>query len=298
MKKQQLSAALLVAMMCLGMLTGCGHEHHWTEADCTTPKTCPDCGETEGAALGHEWAAATCTAPRTCTVCGETEGGALGHKWAAATCTEPETCTVCGETQGKALGHAVELWTLTEEASCSREGKETGGCSRCGEDIERPVAMIAHTPGEWVVVEMPTETAEGTRVRNCTVCGAEVEKEYFSLSAEELELLYKDSCQSITYDSLARRPGDYAGERVVFKGKVVQVCSEAPSALYYSTYRVATSGGYDDVVYIYVDNYGSGERILEDDWITFYGEYDGLFSYTTVLGATLTIPSVKVQYID
>lgn len=35
------------------MLTGCGHEHTWSEATCTEPKTCSECGETEGKALGH-----------------------------------------------------------------------------------------------------------------------------------------------------------------------------------------------------------------------------------------------------
>ncbi len=29
------------------------HEHSWQEADCLNPKTCLECGETEGEALGH-----------------------------------------------------------------------------------------------------------------------------------------------------------------------------------------------------------------------------------------------------
>ena len=33
------------------MLTGCGHEHTWSEATCTEPKTCSECGETEGEPL-------------------------------------------------------------------------------------------------------------------------------------------------------------------------------------------------------------------------------------------------------
>ena len=34
------------------------HEHSWTEATCTMPKTCTVCGETEGEALGHQWSEA------------------------------------------------------------------------------------------------------------------------------------------------------------------------------------------------------------------------------------------------
>lgn len=37
----------------LTALAGCGCQHQWEEATCTTPKTCTQCGETEGEALGH-----------------------------------------------------------------------------------------------------------------------------------------------------------------------------------------------------------------------------------------------------
>lgn len=38
--------------------------------------------------------------------------------------------------------------------------------------------------------------------------------------------------------------------------------------------------------------------ILEDDKITFYGTYGGLYTYTTVLGDSLTIPSIYVEYLE
>lgn len=42
----------------------------------------------------------------------------------------------------------------------------------------------------------------------------------------------------------------------------------------------------------------SSNRVLEDDIISFYGTSTGSYSYTTVLGAQLTIPSVLAVYID
>lgn len=158
-------------------------------------------------------------------------------------------------------------------------------CTKCGETEGN---ALGH---DWA-------EATCTRVKTCTVCGAEVSRESFTLTPEELEQLYKDGCQSISYDNLSRTPDVYEGTDVKFTGRVVQVCSEATSAEYYSTYRVATSGRYDNVVMIYVDNYGSGTRILEDDWITFYGSYGGLYTYTTVLGASVTIPKIYVEYLD
>lgn len=75
MKKRM--TALLLAIAALFTLTACGHEHVWQEADCLTPKTCADCGETEGEPLGHSPTEATHWAPSVCSVCGEELGEAL-----------------------------------------------------------------------------------------------------------------------------------------------------------------------------------------------------------------------------
>lgn len=40
----------------------------------------------------------------------------------------------------------------------------------------------------------------------------------------------------------------------------------------------------------------STKRFLEDDIVTFYGTYDGLYTYETILGASVTIPSVTARY--
>ncbi|MCD7890922.1 MAG: hypothetical protein LUG26_03890 [Ruminococcus sp.] len=73
--------------------TSCTHK--WIDATCTTPKTCANCGETSGSALGHEWEDATCTSPKTCIRCGATEGTELGHTYSGMTCIR------CGEDNPK-----------------------------------------------------------------------------------------------------------------------------------------------------------------------------------------------------
>lgn len=94
---------LILALGCLLVLSGCCFHSEWYAANCTTPKTCVKCGETEGEALGHTWADATCTAPKTCTVCHLTEGEALGHSWVDATTEAPKTCTTCSLTEGERI---------------------------------------------------------------------------------------------------------------------------------------------------------------------------------------------------
>ena len=51
MKKQFLFTGYVLLMGTL--LTGCGKAHVWEEATCTSPKTCTECGITEGEASGH-----------------------------------------------------------------------------------------------------------------------------------------------------------------------------------------------------------------------------------------------------
>lgn len=100
MKKIVAMGTLIVLMLCL--LTGCC-SHVWYAATCTAPKTCQECGEIEGEALGHTWVDATCTVPKTCSVCKETEGEATGHAWEEATTEAPKTCAVCSETEGEKI---------------------------------------------------------------------------------------------------------------------------------------------------------------------------------------------------
>ncbi len=169
---------IALLLICLAALSGCKQQsgecvHQWTDATCTTPKTCSVCNETEGEALGHKWVDATCTTPKTCSVCNETEGEALGHKWVDATCTTPKTCSVCNETEGDALGHKWVDATCTTPKTCSvcqtTEGEALGHkwvdatcttpktCSVCNETEGE---ALGH---KWV-------DATCTTPKTCSVC--------------------------------------------------------------------------------------------------------------------------------
>ena len=115
--------AIVMAVAMVFSLTACGHEHTWADANCTTPKTCSDCGETEGESLGHIWADATCAAPKTCSVCKATEGKVAGHKWLEATTEAPKTCSVCKATTGSKL--------KTDSRFRTKAPKELQGTWKC-----------------------------------------------------------------------------------------------------------------------------------------------------------------------
>lgn len=79
--------------------------HRFTPATCAAPKTCRNCGATEGEKISHNWRNATCKAPRTCGRCGATEGKANDHQWNDATCLEPKRCALCGTVEGGPAAH-------------------------------------------------------------------------------------------------------------------------------------------------------------------------------------------------
>ena len=172
--KKWFGLVVMVVLM-LSLLAGCGCEHEWAEADCDSPKTCNLCGETEGAPLGHSWLAATCAKAKHCEICGTVEGTALEHTWQEATCTAPKTCSVCAATEGEALGHTWTDATCTEPKTCSvcaaTEGEALGhvysdeiNCEEaktCGVCGYSDGVIPGHT---WV--DATTEAP-----KTCTTCG-------------------------------------------------------------------------------------------------------------------------------
>jgi hypothetical protein len=97
---------------------------------------------------------------------------------------------------------------------------------------------------------------------------------------------------NIPYDELFRYNEKHVGERVRYSGKVIQTMDDGYGT---SSFRIATDGKYDDIVYAY--NY-KGTRILEDDKIILVGKVTGLQTYEAVLGNDITIPSIEVESIS
>lgn len=103
---KQITKLVLISVFLL-LLSGCGCEHQWIEANCTAPRTCSLCAETDGDPLGHSWQDASCTAPKTCSLCTETEGNCLPHTpgdivintdYVQALIIETQSCSICNET--------------------------------------------------------------------------------------------------------------------------------------------------------------------------------------------------------
>ena len=139
---------VILALICAIVLCACGCSHEeWIDADCDTPKTCAECGKTEGEPLGHAWQDATCEVAKHCETCGSVDGTPLGHKWEDADCVTVKTCTVCDKTEGEALGHAWLDATTEEPQTCERCALTEG--ERIITDPRFTTEACRHAFGEW-----------------------------------------------------------------------------------------------------------------------------------------------------
>ncbi|WP_426366361.1 hypothetical protein [Mammaliicoccus lentus] len=84
-----------------------------------------------------------------------------------------------------------------------------------------------------------------------------------------------------------RNPNDFIGKPYKFEGKVIQVLEED----IYNNYRIAIDDEYSSVVLVeIVDLSNNDNRILEDDYVTVYSQFEDLTSYETVSGSEVTLP--------
>ena len=90
-----------------------------------------------------------------------------------------------------------------------------------------------------------------------------------------------------------RNPNSYKGHSVSIYGKVLQVGTS-----WGTTWARIGTGGYgyyDNVFYVTIPYSAMDENIIEDDMITVYGECTGTETYTTIFGASVTIPSITAE---
>ncbi|WKY45969.1 hypothetical protein Q5O14_07705 [Eubacteriaceae bacterium ES2] len=138
---------------------------------------------------------------------------------------------------------------------------------------------------EEVIAE--TDTQDDIQEEPVTV--EESPAENARMTAEE----FKANCIPVPYDELARYPDNYLNKNIVIIGKVTQVIEDGSTL----QCRIAIDDDYDQMCFVDYSLVSSDQgRILEDDYVTFWGSYYGLLTYQTVLGANQTIPSMLAIY--
>ena len=195
MKRKLIVTLLLV--LCVLSLTACKCKHKtWLDATCDTPKTCADCGETEGTAPGHDWQEASCEIAKICNICGELQGDALGHNWEEATTEAPKTCTLCGLTEGEKI--------VTDSRFTTESTKDLYGKWVCTVEMDGDILNLEDFDGVLPINVHLAFTNDGRMTLNLSIADIDtfnaVMKEYM------LELFYKE----VTSSSLTKAEADAA----------------------------------------------------------------------------------------
>lgn len=112
---------------------------------------------------------------------------------------------------------------------------------------------------------------------------------------------YKKECKSYKYKDVLRNPEDYRGKKAYWFGEITQVVEKSSRE---SVFRISVTCeklSYSKEYYcpdtIYVTYYGD-KSFIEDDMVKMWGTMEGTQTYTTVLGASVTIPKFDAKYMD
>ena len=198
-------------------------------------------------------------------------------------------------------------------------------CPRCGEEFDERLKACPHCKTKNRKAICRTCGAEiSARVKRCPACGARhrqrmnsVEKilvaiicffsvlSCFALSSQNgqsakeevkdpavVRAEYIAECEDLSYSDICRNPDDYKGKKTFFSGTVIQVQEGVFDSV---ILRVQTDYG---IWYVTYTRSEGESRILENDSITCYGECKGVETYVAVLGNTVTIPSMRMEYYD
>jgi len=107
----------------------------------------------------------------------------------------------------------------------------------------------------------------------------------------ESEDEYKASCKTTSFNELDKNPDKYAGQRVVYTGRVIQIMEDFGT----TDIRMDVNDVFGDTIYVTFDGTTSA---VEDSMITVYGEVYGSYTYESVAGYQITLPRITAKYID
>lgn len=108
---------------------------------------------------------------------------------------------------------------------------------------------------------------------------------------------YISDCSTPSYEDVARNPDSYEGSKVKISGSVIQV-SESFLDIFDTNSVDLRVEAPDGVWYVTYSRQEGESRILEGDYITCYGECDGVTTYISVLGGNVTVPKLIMKYHD
>ena len=166
------------------------------------------------------------------------------------------------------------------------------------------IFIAVATPDSKNEEKKVTVTTETTTTVPATIIETAPETETETVQeTQESEESFKASCEEISYKSLLRNPEDYIGKRMVITAEIKQIMKGGwlDDGEYY---RIQTdSSGYenylDDEYFMYDNRADNSMKILKEDVLKIYAEFEGLEEVKRALtGVEEEIPAIKAYYVE
>lgn len=166
------------------------------------------------------------------------------------------------------------------------------------------IVNMANKPSDQSATEstQPVETAQTDAEHNAQAAKSAEEAKK---TAEAKLATLKATAQNIPFKTLYRNIGDYTGKPVHYQGEVVQIIQDTVGGVPFNKMRVnITKGEYglwEDTVLVtelQVSTAPSHSKILEKDIIDLWGTVTGEESYTSTVGAPVSLPKINAEIIE
>ena len=175
---------------------------------------------------------------------------------------------------------------ITTCKTCGAEiAKSAKKCPQCGAKIRHPFKTLFKIILVLVIIVVVLSVISGSGTPTLSKQASEMSKDAFIAA-----------CEPVNYTDVARTPDSFKDKLITFHGRVVQV--QEGSTLVLRVAQDDGSGFSSDYWYITYKKDNSGVRILEEDKLTVYGECKGTYSYKSIFGAQITIPSMAMAYYE
>lgn len=224
-----------------------------------------------------------------CIVAAGQQGNSTSNSGSADTSSQTTSATNSSSSSSKSSSNN----STSPSSSSSTASKPTVNKSSLQAAVDKAAAIPNdnYTADSWNGFQVALSTAQQL-LADDTATQTTIDNATTSLTNAQNALVKNfdpKDYEAPTFKEVARNPDNWKGKKVTFTGRVLQVVEGTSE----TDLRVATDGEYDDVIMVgFKPSILNGTHVLEDDNVTIYGECIGQYTYTSTLGASISLPGV------
>lgn len=209
-------------------------------------------------------------------------------------------CIESDEPYIKALEECFDNLELKKCIAYNPESKETD--NKKDEDPGTKNEKETEPQQELVATPEPTPTSAPATLAPATPKPTQSAESVSNMLAETRGKLIKENYGYVDYDEFARNPNAYKDKSLTYEGEIVQIAEDSDTLAYahmvYVRMRLAVGGNYNHIVWVEYLIGSNDSRFLENDYVQVYGKAQGLYTYTSTMGKSITIPSITADLIE